>query len=358
MWPFLLFGSMFAAAAILGRPTRPAMVIWASVFVITVLFVGLRHHVGMDWNNYLRMIYSAENATSFGALLGVSEPFYALLLGAGAWSGGGIYAVNLVATALTMWGVFSLAKRTPEPWLALMAAVPMFIVVVCMSANRQALAAGLLMLLIANWARFGVAGRAIFIIGCAGIHASAIVMLAFVAIDLRIPKIFRVLGIGVFSLLALYYLQQTGVAEYYDQSYGSGQTGQVQSSGAIFHVAMNAVPASFYFLLPKHRGVLFPTALLRNMAFVALATVALVPIASAAAGRISLYWFPISMYVWAALPQIVAPQFRRLARLLICIVMLALLFGWLQFANSAGAHVPYLNALFLDEWQLQIGVLP
>ncbi|MXO55638.1 hypothetical protein GRI36_01960 [Altererythrobacter gangjinensis] len=349
---------MFAAAATLGRPGRPAMAMWIAVFVTTVLFVGLRHNVGMDWNNYLRMIYSAENAQSFGALLRVSEPFYALLLSFGAWTGGGIYVVNLIATFITMWGVFSFAKRTPEPWLALMAAVPMFIVVVCMSANRQALAAGLLMLLIANWARFGVVGRSIFIVCCAGIHASAIIMLAFVAIDLKLPKTVKIAGIGIFSLLALYYLQQSGYGEYYDTAYGRGQTEAVQSSGAIFHVLMNAIPAALYFLLPAQRAKLFPTVLLRNMAFAALFTVPLVFFASAAAGRITLYWFPVSMYVWAAVPQLVAPHLRRPVRLLICAVMLAIMYGWLEYANSSLAHIPYLNALFIDSWQLDIGVLP
>ncbi len=358
MWPFLLFGGAFAAAATLDRPHRPSMLIWVAMFVITVLFVGLRHNVGMDWNNYLRMIYAVENARSFGQSLSVSEPLYSLLLMLGSWSGAGIYMTNLVAAALGMFGVFAYAKRTPEPWMALMAAAPVFIVVVCMSANRQALAAGLLMLLIANWYRFGVVGRTIGIVLCAGVHASAIIFLIFVAVDLKLPKFVKYGGIGIFALGALYLLQQTGFANYYDQAYGSGQGEEVQSSGALIHVAINGAPALFYFLLPQYRKILFPTELLRNMAFAAMLTIPLVPFFSAAAGRISLYWFPVSMYVWAALPQVVDPRFRRPLRLAVSVFMLVVLYAWLEYANSSGAHIPYLNALFIDSWLLEIGVLP
>lgn len=358
MWPYLAFGSLFAAAATLGRPARPPLPVWIAFFALAVLFVGLRHHVGMDWNNYLRMIHAVESSRSWGEMLSQSEPLYALLLGFGAWTGGGIYVVNLIATCAVMAGVFALARRCPEPWLALVAAMPMFMLVVAMSANRQALAAGLLMLLVANWYRFGIAGRVIFIIFCAGFHASSALMLAFVAIDLKIPQAFKIVGIAIFSAAAVVYLQQVGWADYYNQAYGTGQTEMTQSSGAVIHVAMNAVPAAFYFLFPRHRKRLFPNAIIRNMAFAAMLTLPLVTIASAAAGRISLYWFPVSMYVWSAFPGIFDVRFRRPLRLAISALMLSILFGWLTLANSSFGHIPYANALLIQPWELEIGVVP
>ena len=358
MWPFLVFGGLYAIGATLGRRGRPAPVPWIALFIITVLFVGLRHSVGMDWNNYLRMIYSVDTARSFEAMLFVSEPFYSLVLAVGNWTGGGVYAANLISTFLAMLGVYSFARRTPEPWLALTAAMPMFIVVVAMSANRQAVAAGLIMLLIAHWERLRLPARALCILGIAGFHASALIFLAFVAIDLRLPRMVKLVGVATFSLVAIYIIQQSGYGDYYNQSYGEGQSAATQSSGAIYHVAMNAIPASLYFLLPQYRQFLFPTPLLRNMAFAAMITLPLVFFASAAAGRISLYWFPVSMWIWASLPSVVTPRFRRLARLAISGLMLAIMVVWLTQANSSSAHLPYQNALFVDPWDLQIGILP
>nr|WP_137676982.1 EpsG family protein [Parerythrobacter lutipelagi] len=358
MWPFLVFGGIYAGAASLGRPGKPATIPWAALFLITVLFVGLRHHVGMDWNNYLRMIHSVDTARDMAQALSVSEPFYALLLAFGNWTGGGMYVVNFISTCAVMLGVFAFARRTPEPWLALAGALPMFIVVVSMSANRQALAAGLIMLVMAYWSRLSLPVRAGLIVLIAGFHASAVVFLAFVAIDLKLPRAIKFGGIAVFGLLAIYILQQSGFGDYYNQSYGEGQNEYTQSSGAFYHVALNAIPASLYFLLPKYRSVLFPTPLLRNIAFAAIATALLVPFASAAAGRITLYWFPMSMWVWATLPSIVQPWLARPARLFIAGTMFAIMVFWLMFANSSAGHIPYGNALFLEPWELEIGVLP
>lgn len=358
MWPFLVFGGLYVAGATLGREGRPSPVPWLVMFVITVLFVGLRHHVGMDWNNYLRMIHSVGTARNFWDGLSFSEPLYGVLLAIGHWSGGGVYVVNLISTFAAMLGLFALARRTPAPWIALIAAMPMFIVVVAMSANRQALAAGLIMLLISRWERFGLLGRAICILVIAGFHASALVFLAFVAIDLRLPRVVKLVGMSLFSLLGIMILQQSGMFEYYNQSYGTGQTELTQSSGAIFHVMINAIPASLYFLLPRSREVLFPTSLLRNLAFAALLTVPLASIASVAAGRLTLYWFPVSMWVWAAFPSIVGPKYRAVTRMLIALAMFAVMYAWLTLANSSFAHLPYNNALFMQPWELEIGVLP
>ena len=110
--------------------------------------------------------------------------------------------------------------------------------------------------------------------------------------------------------------------------------------------------------LRRYRNILFPTTLLRNMAFAAMLTLPLVAVASAAAGRISLYWFPVAMWVWSALPQILAARYRRPMRLAICALMLLIMVGWLEFANSAVGHIPYYNALFVEPWELEIGVLP
>ncbi len=358
MWPFVAMASLVAVAATTGGARRPQRVIWFASLVLFTIFVGLRHKVGMDWNNYLRMIDKASRIDSFDRVLTVSEPLYALLLVWGDWTGFGIYAVNLVATLIFFMGLYRFARLTPEPWLAIMAAFPFFVTVVAMSANRQALAAGILIWLIADWYKLSVAKRVIWIFVAAGFHFSALLYLAFVGWEMRIRLWIKIIALSVFAALAVYVLQSTGQADYYDSSYGSGQTEDTQSSGAWIHVSINALPALFYFLLPKYRSVLFPNSLLRLMAFAAIATLPLVAIASTAAGRISLYWYPVSIWVWSAFPQIFSPRSRPLVRAMISLAMCAMMVNWLLFANSSHAHLPYQNALFLEAWQLHIGFVP
>jgi hypothetical protein len=358
MWPYVLVASLVAVAAITGGSRRPDKLMWMLFFVIITIFVGLRHKVGMDWNNYLRMIEKAARVQSVDQLWDVSEPLYALLLIWGSNTGFGMYAVNIAATIIFAAGLFKFARTTPEPWLAIMASLPVYVVVVAMSANRQAVAAGILMWIVADWYKYSMTQRVVGIALAAGFHLSAVIFLALAGIDLKVRPWLKMVALIIFSAAAVYALQATGQADYYDAAYGRGQTEVTQSSGAWIHVSINAVPALFYFLLPKYRAVLFPTPLMKNMALAAIATLPLVVIASAAAGRISLYWYPVSIWVWSALPLLFAPRSRALVRSFIVLGMLAVMVTWLLFANSSGAHIPYRNALFMESWELHIGFEP
>lgn len=358
MWPYILVASLVAAAAITGGSRRPDKLMWLLFFLLITIFVGLRHKVGMDWNNYLRMIEKAGRIESFDQLLTVSEPLYALLLWWGDATGYGIYAVNLVATVVFVFGLFRFARAAPEPWLAIMAALPIYVVVAAMSANRQAVACGLLIWLVADWYKITLFQRTLWIFLAAGFHFSALVFLAFVGIDLKVRLWIKVVALAIFSVVIIYTLQASGQADYYDSAYGRGQTEATQSSGAWIHVSINAVPALFYFVFPKYRAILFPTSLSRQMAIAAIATLPLVLVASAAAGRISLYWYPVSIWVWSAFPTIFTAQSRHLVRASVALAMLLVLSSWLMFANSSNAHIPYRNALFIEPWELHIGFTP
>lgn len=358
MWPYILLASLVAMAAIIGGSRRPNILMWMLFFLIITIFVGLRHKVGMDWNNYLRMIEKAARIESPDQLLTVSEPLYAILLWWGSETGYGMYAVNLVATAVFTFGLFRFARTTPEPWLALIAAMPIYVVVVAMSANRQAVACGLLMWLVADWYKVTTLRRTLWILLAAGFHFSALVFLAFVGMDLKVRPWLKVAVLAVFSAVIIYALQASGHADYYDSAYGRGQTEATQSSGAWIHVSINAVPAFFYFVFRKHRAIMFPTSLFRQLAFAAMATLPLVVFASAAAGRISLYWYPVSIWVWSSFPSIFATRSRPLARAFATFTMLVMLSSWLLYANSSYAHIPYRNALFLEPWELHIGLVP
>lgn len=358
MWPYLTLWSAIALPALVKPQGRVFGGIAAFYFLVLLWFVGLRHHVGMDWNNYLRMIDEASRLPDWTHLNEVSEPFYALLLVFGDWSGLGIYVVNFLATTAILIGLFSFVRRTPEPWIALMVALPIFLLVVGMSANRQALAAGMLMLLVANWYRWSLKAKVLFILFCSGFHASAILYLGFVGLDLKLARPLKLIGLFVFLVLGYFLLQQTGRIDYYDAAYVSGRSAVTESSGAFMHASLNAVPAALYFLLPRYRHVLFPNTIIRNIAFAALAILPVVFFSSAAGGRVSLYFFPVSIWVLSALPSVVAPLVAPLVRIGICLAMLAILVVYLTLGNSALAHIPYNNATLVQAHELEIGVVP
>lgn len=340
--------------AILLPQRKPSPVAWAFAFLLLLLFVGLRHKVGMDWNNYLVMAGKVEGIPFLEAL-GVVEPAYAALLWSSVHLGFGVYGANLVSTAILIAGVMRFCRSTHLPWLALVCAAPMLIFVVGMSANRQAAAIGVVMWLAAAWGEARLRKRVALILGAATFHLSAVFLLVFAALDVRMRPAYKavlILGLGG---LSLYVLQVSGGAEYYDQAYVSGQTQAVYSPGASQHVLLNGIPAMLLLIAGRYRPVLFPTALLRQMAWVAIALIPLSFVFSLASGRMTLYLFPVSMWVLAALPGIFKDgNARALVRALICLAQLAVLWIWLNFANSSLAYIPYGNSLFMHSWELHL----
>lgn len=351
MTAYLLMGLLLAmfATTIQGRQQPPAL--WFLMMVVLSIFVGLRHRVGMDWNNYLIMIQRAYSGDVWESL-SVAEPAYAIMLWFSADLNFGIYGANLIGAVFLMLGVSRLAKSTPNPWMALMVALPFLLVVIGMSANRQAIAIGILLWLVAGWQRSSLIQRVAVILMAGLFHASAVFFLAFVALDLRVNFALKYLIAFALAIVSLYILQQSGSFETYQASYIESENA-FASTGAMQHVMLNAGPA-LLLLTPRWvREQLFPFPLIRQMALVALMIIPLALILPTAAGRLTLYFFPVSIFGLSALPLLFrSSEERTFVSLLLSLFMVFVLWFWLSFANSSGAHLPYRNALFIPEWEL------
>lgn len=355
MWPYLLFGGASAFLASVGGRRRLKAGALLFLFFFLVFFIGLRHRVGPDWTSYLLMMGKAQHMGRFADFAHVAEPFYTLLLLLGDWSDCGIYFANVVVAVIFAYGLLSFVRMVPEPWMGFMAAVPSLITAVATSANRQTAAVGILLWVFANWERSGLIKRVGVIALAAGFHYSALVALVFVGSTFRINFWLKLVALAVFAGLIVFLMQSMDRIEYYNNAYGTGQTEGSKSAGALIHVSFNALPALLYFLLPRFRLILFPTALLRQMAFAAMAMLPLAVVASTAASRTSFYWYPVSIWVFGSLPLVFEPRSRPIVRTVIASVLALAMIGWLNFANMAGYHIPYRNALFENSWQLDIG---
>lgn len=346
MLPYFYVTGFIAFMAFISPARRVHFFAWGMAFLVLLIFVGLRHHVGMDWNNYLYMIDRA-NTGSLQDAFNVAEPGYASLLWVSGQMGWGVYGSNLAGTFIFCLGLFRYARTTRYPWVALLVAMPMLVIVVSMSANRQAVAIGVLLWVVAGWNGSGLIKRAVGIGVAALFHFSALFFLIFLVSDLKLGRSLKIALAAIFLAGAAYVLLATGRVDYYDSLYVTGQTEMTQSEGAIFHVLFNGGPALLYLLLPRRkRTLLFPDQLHQQMAFVAIALIPAALITSAAAGRISLYLFPVSMYAISAFPLLIeSATARTFTRYGIALFMLLVLFIWLGYANSSGAHLPYGNFL-------------
>lgn len=358
MWPYVIFGLSCVALGATGKSRRLSTASLIVTFSFLVFFIGLRHQVGPDWISYLRLMKLSQSIQSSADLWFLGEPFYAFLLIIADWSGYEIYFANAVVAAIFAFGLMSFVRTVPEPWMGFIAAVPSLIIAVSTSANRQTAAIGILLWLFANWERSGLWRRVLVIALAAGFHFSALIILIFVGMTLTINLGLKLIASGILLTVMLYVLSAVDQINYYNSTYGTGQTVDTQSQGALLHVSFNALPALLYFLLPGHRPILFPTPLLRQMAIVALAMLPLAFYASTAASRISFYWYPVSIWVLGALPLTFQPESRSLIRTSICTLQFMLMMIWLNFANMAPHHLPYQNALFIESWRLDLSISP
>ena len=354
MTPYLAIMAVFALLAVLAPRRKPDRMMWALAFIVLVVFVGLRHKVGMDWNNYLVMISRVRDVPIFESL-DFAEPGYAILLWLSAWLGTGIYGANVVGAIVLMFGIFKFSSRTPLPWISLATSLPFLVVVVGMSANRQAMAIGILLWLAAGWQESTLRRRVAITLLAAMFHFSAIFFLMFAVLGLKMKAVYKAVLALIMLVGMLLFLQLSGGAEYYDQLYVSGQSEEIYSPGAIIHVLLNGLPASLVLMSRTYRQRLFPTTLLVQMAWVAMAMIPLALFFSVAAGRMTFYLFPVSMYVLSALPSLMPNTIQRaVVRTLTACVLSAVLWFWLGYSNSSLAHIPYSNMIWMDSRELHL----
>ena len=354
MLPYYLLIVPIAAIAAASSRRRPDPVAWSLSFLAIVVFVGLRHHVGMDWNNYLIIIQRA-NSGNFWNAFDVAEPGYAVLLWIAGQSGWGVYFAYLVGTIIYAYGLFKYAMTTPSPWMALLVAMPYLSVVVAMAAARQTIAIGIIFVLVALWDHAPTWKRLALIALAAMFHASAVFFLVFVISSAKTHWLTKIIGGAITTAGAFYFLQSTGQVNYYNSTYVSGQTEAVRSDGALIHTLLNGGPALFAFAMSgQHRAKLLPNDLHRDMAMVALALVPASIFYSTASSRLTLYLFPVSMYILSGTANSFSLPDRLFVRICISALLVSLLAIWLNFSNSAIAYKNYQNALFIPQDRLRL----
>ena len=311
--------------------------------LLAIIMIGTRQQVGGDWYNYLR-IYDSFRYLTFEEAFLVSDPGYALL---NWWMQGtdwGIYGVNLICGAIFMFGLTAFSLRLPNPWVAMLVAVPYLIVVVAMGYTRQATAIGFEFLALnalrdKRYLRFYL----LVVLGTL-FHKTAIALLLvglvtgfsgrYILVRIVIGAIVTYLAAGAF------------IVDYYESLVHNYVDAHMQSAGALIRVFMNAVPALIFLLLLRRWRQYEQVELVWFIfAFVSLACIPLLAVASTAVDRMALYLAPLQLYVWAHLPQVMRASWVRLA---IVAYSASVMFVWLNFAVHAQYWLPYQSILFMD----------
>jgi hypothetical protein len=348
MFPYFALFAYLATGAIASglRPVavRPGPYIFTGILLVVI--VGLRWHVGTDWGTYeIILKYSAVSGMASVHL--TAEPGYAFLNWIAATMNWGIWFPNLVCAAIFTWGLLLFARRQPNPWLALVVAVPYLIVGVGMGFTRQSAALGLVMVALVQFQR-RQPYRVFISLGLAAtFHASAIVMAPLFAIA-SVRKTVIVGGMLVVFGILLYFAFSARIAMRLNEY----STYQYVAAGAVPRLLMNLLAATVFLLFRKRftndedeqrLWTLFSLA-----SFAAIAMLYFVS-SNTIVDRLAIFLVPIQMFVLSRAPFVFGEERRANVVLIFLVVAYALAaeYVWLTYGNEAKYHwIPYRNIIW------------
>lgn len=353
MIPYLLFFCVAGVPA-LFHWRRKNNAFWALAWCAFVLFIGLRHVVGGDWDGYLIITDRIADGSLLDAL-SQQEVLFSLTTWISTHSGLGVYGANVAGAIIFCTGLFAYCARMPNRWLALAASVPFLVLVAVMSANRQGMAIGVVLFVMSRWHEMGIVRRSVGIVIAALFHTSATLLLILSVADLKISRFRKVLISVILVAFAFWLTSRSEEIWYrYTEIYMDRGTTSVYSPGAIFHLLLNLAPAGLMLLFRRRWSAVVPNwPLIQQLCLVAFVLLALSPFFTVAVGRMSLYLFPISISFLSCLPMMLqsAPA-RAMLRTATVGLLAVTLAAWLAFANTAFTYLPYQSALFVDPHKL------
>jgi hypothetical protein len=352
MLPYWLFFAFFALGALIAQPElRPGRHMGMLAFgsLLLVIMIGLRDRVGVDWVNYLHA-WQVAGTRTLGSFLDFSagDPvFYTILwvLRSFDWP---FWSLNLIFSLPFVWGLVTFSRQQPNPWLAIAIAVPYLVIVIAMSTTRQATAIGFVFLALVAFKRGNNVGFIIWIMIAAAFHSSAIVVMPFAGLSVARNR-FQSIALILITAVAAYFTFGSTFSEY-TRDYLGRYT--VTSSGTIYRIVMNIVPAAIYLL--AMRRLPFPSQeriLWRNFSLLAFLSVPLLYViqSSTALDRILLYAFPLQIMMLSWTPYLFKGRVQQIAIIFLIMIYLAIQqYVFFNFAVNADAHLPYRNILFSD----------
>ena len=350
MFPYFLLLLVPSVFALLNT-RKPSLISWYLTYIIFVLFVGLRFEVGPDWAQY-NYIHSSLALLSFWDVVILVEPLSYLLFWTSQTSGLEVYLSNVVAAMITITGVFCFARRTANPWLAVVAATPYFIIVMGMSGVRQTMAAGIILFLFSRWERYSLVTRAIYILVAAMFHTSALVNNLFLIIKLNIDIRYRIILGAIIGLATVYLSFEVPIYSdnviKYQQRYLESDFIE-KSIGSLYHIAMIGIPALLGLAFRKRiSNNVHNVSLLYFGLYASVIVLCLNFFLSTAASRLTVYLYFVPMIVYPALVTSPGRRTQLGGVFLVILLHMFIMLAWFTFANHSFAYTNYKNILFDD----------
>ncbi|KAA9133056.1 EpsG family protein [Marinihelvus fidelis] len=327
-----------------SQALRPTPGIWYGFAVVIALFIGTRYFVGGDWVTY-EFIFRTISHANFGQLSEIgSDPGYTMTNWVVGKLGGNIVVVNVICAVLFTIGLWRFCRSQPYPWLAVIVAIPYAVIVVAMGYTRQGVALGLILWALACLGEGRFYRYLLLIALAATFHRTAVLLIPLgIFVDGR-GRAFRFLSVAL-AAWGLWDAMLAEDSEHLWRTYVS-DVGFV-SEGAYVRTLMNFVPAMIMLIYWKSfRNTMALPGVWRVMSVAAVICMLLVPFATTAVDRVSLYLIPLQIVVFSHFPLVSGLQRNKTMIGVIVVAGYALVqFVWLNFAQHAYAWLPYRSIL-------------
>jgi hypothetical protein len=323
--------------------------------IALALLIGFRWKVGGDWGFEHGLFRRVEGQPLFEALQ-KADPGFAFIGWLFAETGLNVWTLNLTCGTIFTIGLLAFCRQQPNPWLALVVAIPYLVIVVAMGYSRQSVAIGFVMLGLVALQAGALVRFLVFMALATSVHVTAALLIPIGILASRKQSIKTLLVIVPAGLALFTFLLQAKV----DNFVGGYIEAEYQSSGALIRVMMNALPAALFFVFRARMG-LNPASLRlwSVMSLIALAFIGLLAISpsSTAVDRMALYFIPIQLFVWNRLPQALTRSSAKVRGLINVVILysLTVLTIWLNFADNSYAWLPYQLFPYDDLWGTSTG---
>ena len=337
---------ILAVGAMLNREesgrTRVLFMLLASVPI--AVMIGTRWKIGPDWNAYFD-IFNYSKLFSLGESITHADPGYFILSWAVHQFHAPFWVLNCICGAVFTAGLAAFARRQPNPWLAVLVALPYLVIVVAMSGNRQSLALGFLFFALNAFEQEKLNRFLLLTIVAALFHGSVMLMVPLCLLTYSRNGLQRALLLLAAAILAYYFFSRS--FSVYAHRYSSEK---IQSTGVAYRLAMNGLSALIFLVFQRRFGFgEHERGLWRNISIVTLALVGFLVVvpSSTAIDRFLLYLVPLQFVVLSRLPSALDERRQSVGQvtLLVIAYAAAVQFTFLQFGTYANYYIPYRSIL-------------
>lgn len=346
MWFYWALFSVPALAAMsparLTASSRAIVVFGAAVLLIVI--IGLRDHVGADWEGYANILHQNE-PKSLWELLTSREPGFGIISWLSIQFGWGVYGLNIFCSIIFVAGLVAFLLKQPNFWRALAFSIPVLVIQLGMSGIRQAAAIGVLFFALNAFCERRLI-RFLFLVFLAfTLHQTAIVFAVLAMFIHGRIRMLPALAAGAFVLGVSLFLFKD--ADFYRNAYVLQDQGG--AAGAVPRIAFNVLAAILFWRFRKQWAAQYPSDYrLFSILAIAVALVSpLVGFAQVAVDRLEYYLIPFQIAVISRVPEFLSQRLRTPFVTFSYAGYAAALAVWMNFSLIAQlAWMPYRTILF------------